>query len=196
MKKIYSSALSISFYGILLNLFLTVLKIVVGILGNSQALVSDGIHSSSDLLSSLFVTVGIKLSIKPTVVPIVVSLILVFTALVLGYNAICDIMLGNQEEKLPTTLAVITSAIPFVSKEAFSRFEKVMAKKFSSKALEADAIHHSADALVSLGVFVGVIFGHFGYPFMESVVSFVISLLILSIALKMFDKNFIKTYNF
>lgn len=201
MKKISLSALSVSFCGILLNLFLTILKVVVGIVGHSHALVVDGIHSSTDLLASFVVSVGIKLSAKPadeqhpygherfeSVTAIIVSIILFLTALTLGYSAVCDLLDGEfMNSPLPTTLAVITSLVPIVFKEGFARFEKHMAKKLYSEALVADATHHRTDALVSIGVLIGVASGHFGFPVADRLASCVISLFILVAALEMFD---------
>lgn len=194
------TALNISFISIGFNTSLTVLKILVGIFGNSYALVYDGIHSFADVLSSMIVAVGIKMAGKPAddkhplghekmecVTAIAVSVILLFTGILLGYKSITAIAAQNYGDvAAPTALAVIMAAVPVVLKELMCRFEMKFGDKLSSDALRADASHHRADALVSAGVLLGVAGGHFGYPVIDKIAGFVVSLLIIKAASEIF----------
>lgn len=194
------TALGISVISIIFNSSLTLLKIIVGIFGNSYALVYDGIHSFADVLASMIVAVGIRMAAKPAdekhplghekmecVTAIAVSIILCFTGVLLGYKSIVAIAAQNYGDvEAPTTLAVIMAVVPIVLKEIMCRFEMKYGTRLSSDALRADASHHRADALVSLGVLFGVAGGHFGYPVIDKIAGFIVALLIIKTAAEIF----------
>lgn len=200
MHKLKCTALDISVISIVFNTSLTFMKILVGIFGNSYVLVYDGIHSFADVLSSMIVAVGIRMAAKPAdnkhplghekmecVTAIVVSVILMFTGILLGYRSVAAIAGENYADvEAPTTLAVVMAIVPVVLKELMCRFEMKFGEKLSSDALRADASHHRADALVSLGVLFGVAGGHFGYPVIDKIAGFIVALLIIKAAFEIF----------
>lgn len=180
--EIKDTAFGISVISIIFNLALTVLKLVVGVAGHSYALVSDGIHSVADVLSSAVVAVGIKLN-KERATAIAVAVILIITGLTLGYKSIAALAVENYgASTAPSALAFIMAIVPVISKELMYRFELGMSKKFSSDALHADAIHHRTDGFVSLGVLFGVAGGYLGYPSVDMIAGFIVAILILKVA--------------
>lgn len=200
MLNFKNKALEISALSILFNLSLMLLKLTVGILGNSYALISDAMHSSADVMSSAVVAVGVKMSAKPAdakhpygherfecVTAIAVAVILLITGLVLGYSSLSAIAAGDYDKiAAPSTLAVVMAIVPVIAKELMYRFEASMSKRLSSDALYADALHHRADEWVSLGVLAGVAGGHFGYAIVDTIAGFVVALLIIKAASEIF----------
>ncbi len=200
MHVFKNKALEISVVSILFNFSLTLMKLIVGILGNSYALISDAIHSSADVMSSVIVAVGIRMSAKPAdkehpygherfecVTAIAVAVILLITGLVLGYSSLSAIAAGDYDAiTAPSVLAVVMAIIPVIVKELMYRFEEHMSKKLRSDALHADALHHRADEWISLGVLAGVAGGHFGYAVVDTIAGFVVALLIINAAAEIF----------
>lgn len=200
MCKFKNKALQISFVSILFNLSLTLMKLAVGVIGNSYALVSDAIHSSADVMSSVVVAVGIRMSAKPAdsehpygherfecVTAIAVAVILLITGLALGYSSLSAIAAGDYDTlTAPSTLAVVMALVPVIAKELMYRFEEHMSIKLRSDALHADALHHRADEWISLGVLAGVAGGHFGYAVVDTLAGFIVSLLIIKAAAEIF----------
>ncbi len=195
-----NKALEISVVSILFNLSLTLMKLIVGIIGNSYALVSDAIHSSADVMSSFIVAVGIRMSAKPAdkehpygherfecVTAIAVAVILLITGLMLGYSSLSAIAAGDYDAiTSPSVLAVVMAIVPVIAKELMYRFEEHASRKLRSAALHADALHHRADEWISLGVLVGVAGGHFGYAVVDTIAGFIVALLIIKAAAEIF----------
>ena len=180
--------------GIVLNAILTVFKLLAGIMGNSMAMVSDAVHSASDMIISFFVLIGLKLSRKhadehhpyghekmESLVSIVMSLLLAVVALSIGYGAL-QRLLGNIGHTTPTALALIAAIVSIAVKEWMYHYTKRAARRISSPSLEADAWHHRADAFSSVGSLIGIGGAILGWPIMDPLAALVICLLILKVA--------------
>jgi cation diffusion facilitator family transporter len=183
--------------GLILNLFLAAVKFVVGIIGSSQAVIADAVHSLSDLVTDIAVLVGVKYWSAPpdschpyghqkieSVVTLSVGTILAFTALGLGYNAVLDF---NKEVLHNTKLiAVIGPALSLVFKEILYQYTVRIGKKVNSSALIANAWHHRSDALSSIPALSAVIIASI-YPkfaFLDLIAAIIISVFILNVAWK------------
>ena len=189
MQICKNKALEISVISVIFNLSLTLLKLIAGVVGNSYALISDAIHSLADVMSSVIVAAGICLSAKrfEFAAAVVVAVILLVTGIVLGVSSFTSIVTGEYKlQSLPSTPAVIISAVPIVAKEIMYRFEEKKAKELHSAALHADAIHHRADEFVSIGVLAGVAGGYFGYEIIDVIAGFIVALLIIKAAVEIF----------
>lgn len=175
------------------NVFLTIIKIIVGVIGRSNAMVADGIHSLSDVLSTVAVVIGLKLSKKNAdehhpyghekIEPIMSKLlatILFVTALSIGYNAVIAII--ARDYTVPSSMAVYAAVISIIGKEWMYRYTVRGAKKIESSALLADAWHHRSDALSSVGALIGIAGAMMGYPILDPLASLVISILVAKVA--------------
>jgi cation diffusion facilitator family transporter len=193
-------AIRTSIVTIICNLLLTVFKLIAGILGNSLAMISDAIHSASDVFSTIIVIIGVKISArKPDknhefgherfecVAAIVLAVVLFATGVYIGYGGISNIATGayTQFEK-PTFLALSAAIVSIVVKEGMFWYTRAAAKKINSDALRADAWHHRSDALSSVGSLIGIIGAMFGVLILDSIASIVICLLILKAAVDIF----------
>lgn len=194
-----SEAMKVSFVSIVVNVVLSVFKFAAGVIANSGAMISDAVHSLSDVLSTFVVIAGIKLSAKKNdaehpyghermecVAAIILSIMLALVGVGIGYSGIEKIISGNSSLKTPGVLALIAAIISIVVKEWMYWYTRAVAKREMSDALMADAWHHRSDALSSVGSFVGIGGALLGYPVLDAVASVVICVFIMKAAIDIF----------
>ena len=193
-------AMKVSTISIVANFILTVLKLLAGVIAHSGAMISDAIHSASDVFSTIVVIIGIKISRKESdkdhpygherlecVAAIVLATILAATGLGIGYSAVTKILAGNYENlAVPGILALVAAIVSIIVKEAMYQYTKVYARKIDSSALMADAWHHRSDALSSVGALIGIAGARMGFPILDSVASAVICIFIEKAAYDIF----------
>ena len=194
------TAVRVSLVSIIGNTILSLFKIIAGILAHSGAMISDAVHSASDVFSSIIVIIGVKIAAKESdkdhpygherfecVAAIILAVILLICGLFIGYGAIE--MLGNNSVTtftVPGILALVAAVISIVSKEAMYWYTRFYARKFDSGALMADAWHHRSDALSSIGALIGIIGARMGFPLMDTIASLVICIFIFKAAYDIF----------
>lgn len=199
-KDFEKTAVKVSVVSIVGNIVLSVGKLIAGIIAHSGAMVSDAVHSASDVFSSIIVIIGVKLAAKNSdkehpyghermecVAAIVLAVVLLVTGLFIGENTLNTIISGNiGEMKMPGVLALIAAAVSILVKEGMFWYTRYYAKKLDSGAVMADAWHHRSDALSSVGALIGIAGARMGYPVLEPVASLVIVLFILKAAFDIF----------
>lgn len=180
---------------ILGNVVLTAFKLFAGIAGRSGAMVSDAVHSLSDVLTTLIAALGVHLSKrKPDrehpygherlecVASLSLGLVLGITGIAVGKVGVENILSGNYKAlEVPSALALAAAALSIGAKEAMFWYTRYHAKRIGSAAFMADAWHHRSDALSSIGSLIGIGGAMLGYPVMDSVASVVICLFILKV---------------
>ena len=190
----------VSLFTIIGNVVLSVIKLLAGIIAHSSAMISDAVHSASDVFSTFVVIIGIKLASKKPdkehpyghermecVAAIVLAMVLFITGLGIGLEAVKNIMHGSYGDlQVPGVLALIAAIVSIVSKEAMYWYTRHYAKKIDSSALMADAWHHRSDAFSSIGALIGIGASRLGYPVMDSIASLVIFVFIVKAAFDIF----------
>lgn len=190
----------VSFITIVQNVLLSVFKLFAGIFAHSNAMISDAVHSASDVFSTIIVIIGVKLASKESdkehpygherlecVAAIVLSIVLLYTGIKIGSQAVKDIIGGNyQSLQKPGMLALVAAVVSIVTKEIMYWYTRHYAKKIDSSALMADAWHHRSDALSSVGALVGIGGAMMGFPVMDSIASIVIFVFIAKAAYDIF----------
>lgn len=190
----------VSFITIIGNVVLSVLKLLAGIIAHSNAMISDAIHSASDVFSTFVVIIGIKLASKEPdkehpygherlecVAAIILAVVLFITGLGIGMDALKNIIHGNYSGlQVPGILALIAAIVSIVSKEGMYWYTRYYAKKIDSSALMADAWHHRSDAFSSIGALIGIGGARLGFPVMDSIASLVIFVFIVKAAFDIF----------
>ena len=185
------------------NLVLSVLKLIAGIVAHSSAMISDAVHSASDVFSTFVVMIGIKLASKEPdkehpygherlecVAAMVLAMVLFITGLGIGADALRNIVQGNYNDlQVPGILALVAAIISIVSKEGMYWYTRINAKRIDSSALMADAWHHRSDAFSSIGALVGIAGARMGFPVMDSIASLVIFLFIVKAAYDIFKDS-------
>jgi cation diffusion facilitator family transporter len=181
------------------NAVLSLFKLLAGILANSGAMISDAVHSASDVVSSIIVIIGVKLSVREAdrehpygherfecVAAIVLAVLLALTGLLIGYRAVQAIGSEAESPTVPGLLALIAAAVSIVVKEAMYWYTRFHARRLQSAALMASAWDHRSDALSSIGALIGIAGARLGVPVMEPIASLVICLFILKAAYDIF----------
>lgn len=194
------TAMRVSTVSILVNVVLAIGKFVVGLLASSGAMISDAVHSASDVFSTFVVIIGIRLSGKKAdaehpyghermecVAAIVLAVVLAITGLEIGAAGMQKILGGRYEElTVPGVLALAAAFVSILVKEWMYWYTRFHAKKINSSALMADAWHHRSDSLSSVGAFIGILGARLGFPVMDSLASVVICIFILKAAYDIF----------
>lgn len=190
----------VSFVTIIGNILLSVMKLIAGFIAHSNAMISDAIHSASDVFSTFVVIIGIKLASKKAdkehpygherlecVAAIVLSMVLFITGLGIGATALKNITSGDYNNiVIPGILALVAAIVSIVSKEAMYWYTRYNAKKIDSSALMADAWHHRSDAFSSIGALIGIAGARLGFPIMDSIASLIIFVFIIKAAYDIF----------
>ena len=191
-KKIVDRLSRIGIFG---NVLLAAFKLFAGIFGKSGAMVSDAVHSLSDVFATLIAWIGVRLSRQAEdaehpygherlecVASLLLGLILAGTGIGIGWSGIQKLFGEGGSIEVPTLLPLIAAVVSIVVKEGMYQYTMHYAKALDSAAFKADAWHHRSDAISSVGSFIGIGMAKLGMPFMDPVASIIICLLILKVA--------------
>lgn len=190
----------VSAVGIGVNILLTAFKLLAGILAHSGAMLSDAVHSASDVLSTVIVLIGVKLSGKAAdethpyghdrfecVASIILAGILLATGIGIGASGIRSIFhIGSATPEAPGVLALTAAAVSIVVKEWMYWYTRAAAKRLDSVALMASAWDHRSDAFSSVGAFAGILGARLGLPILDPIASVIICLFILKVSVDIF----------
>ncbi|CAK7089229.1 MAG: Ferrous-iron efflux pump FieF [Enterocloster aldenensis] len=191
------TAMHVSKVSIAVNVVLTCGKLAAGILGRSHAMISDAVHSASDVFSTLIVMAGVSMSAKQSdkehpygherlecVAALFLAVILCATGLGIGFGAVREVVSGEvKDAAIPGLMALAAAIVSIVVKEWMYRYTIKAADSIHSSALKADAWHHRSDALSSVGAFVGICGARMGFAFMDPAASIVICIFICKASL-------------
>ena len=191
------TAMHVSKVSIAVNVVLTCGKLAAGILGRSHAMISDAVHSASDVFSTLIVMAGVSMSAKQSdkehpygherlecVAALFLAFILCATGLGIGFGAVREVVSGEvKDAAIPGLMALAAAIVSIVVKEWMYRYTIKAADSIHSSALKADAWHHRSDALSSVGAFVGICGARMGFAFMDPAASIVICIFICKASL-------------
>ncbi len=190
----------VSWNTVFVNLLLSVIKLAAGLFAHSSAMLSDAVHSASDVLSTFTVMIGVKLSSRQadnsheyghermeSVASILLAVLLCGTGLGIGADGARKLLLaGNGTLTVPGVPALAAAAASILIKEGMYWYTRSAAKKTASSALMADAWHHRSDALSSIGSLIGIAGARMGYPVMDPLASLIICLFILKVSVDIF----------
>jgi cation diffusion facilitator family transporter len=196
-QKVANRVSTVSIVG---NIILSLIKLFAGVIAHSSAMVSDAIHSASDVFSTIVVIIGIRLASKEAdknhpygherlecVAAILLSMVLFITGLGIGINAMKNILSGDYENiAVPGILALFAAILSILAKEAMFWYTSIHAKRIDSSALMADAWHHRSDAFSSVGALIGIAGARMGFPIMDSIASLVIFFFIVKASYDIF----------
>lgn len=192
-------AMSVSRNSIAANVLLAAFKLFAGLSANSAAMVSDAVHTLSDIVSTIVVIIGIRLAHeKPDkehlyghermecIAAILLAAMLLATGVGIGYDGVRRIWAGGKALAVPGVLALAAAIASIAIKEAMYWYTRWAAQKIDSGALMADAWHHRSDALSSVGSFVGILGARLGFPILDSIACLVICVFIVKAACQIF----------
>ena len=199
-NEFQKTADKVSLITIIENTMLSIFKLFAGIFSHSNAMISDAIHSASDVFSTIVVIIGIRLAAKESdkehpygherlecVAAIILAMVLFLTGMGIGIGAVRNIFSSNYDNlEIPGVLALIVAIISIASKEGMYWYTRHYAQKIDSSALMADAWHHRSDAFSSVGALIGIAGARLGFPVMDSIASLVIFIFIAKAAYEIF----------
>lgn len=199
-------ALRISVISIVVNVLLSMIKFLAGIFGNSSAMISDAVHSVSDVFSTFVVIAGIQMANKRAdkehpyghermecAAAVLLAVFLGLVGIGIGTGGVRKIAAADDASlEIPGLLAMAAAVLSIGVKEFMFWLTRTVAKRVNSGALMADAWHHRSDSLSSVGSFVGILFARMGFPVMDSVASVVISICIVKASYDILKDGFDK----
>ncbi len=193
MEERTSIGIGVSKNTILVNTILGIIKVFAGIVASSNAMIADGIHSFSDVITTIGVIIGLKLSNKPddkchpygherieSISSLFLAIMLFGVAIAIGYSGIKNIAVG--EIKNPGVLAIWAAILSIVVKEWMYFYTIKYANQLNSSSLRADAWHHRSDSFSSIGALIGIIGARMGLPVLDSVAAVIICIIIIKVA--------------
>lgn len=199
MAKGKDIAERITLLNVAINIALAVLKLTVGFFSGSQALVSDGIHSVTDVVSSAVVLVGIRLSHRRSdpehpygherlecVAAILLAMLVGVTGIGIGVSGMKGLFAASETTSSPGAIALTAAVLSVVMKEVMFRYTRAAARRSNSAALFADAWHLRTDALSSLGSVIGVLGANCGVHVLDPLAALLIGLLVIKAAVEIF----------
>ncbi len=190
-------AQQVTLAGLWINLLLSIGKFVAGVLFHSQALIADGIHSASDLVTDVITLITYPLARKPedrdhpyghgrmeSIASFGVAIILLGASIGLGYEAVQTILSGEVQQ--PTWPALVFAAIAVVVKEYLFQWTRHIARLTRSQVLMANAWHHRTDSYSSIAVLLGLLGGvvYPAFPYFDAIASLVVVIFILIAAFR------------
>ncbi len=192
-------AMHVSRVSIFWNVLLSSFKFFAGLFSHSGAMISDAVHSASDVFSTLVVMIGVKAGGKAAdqehpyghermecVAALLLSVVLFATGLGIGISGLFKINSPSGHLDVPGFLALAAAAISIAVKETMYWYTRGAARKIQSGALMADAWHHRSDALSSVGSFAGILGARLGFPILDPIASVAICLFIVKAAVSIF----------
>ena len=182
---------------IIVNILLSAFKLFAGIFAQSAAMISDAVHSITDLIGTIIAIIGIKLANKKpdkehpygherfeNVAALALAALISVVGVGIGWSGLQTILSGDyQGLAIPGVLALVAAVVSIGVKETVFWYVRAAAKKIDSSALMADAWHSRADGLSSIGSFVGILGARMGFPILDSAAALVICAFILKTAI-------------
>lgn len=196
----YKLGKKVSIYTIIINMLLSIFKIIAGFLGQSSAMIADGIHTASDVVTTVIVIFGLSIASKEadkehpygherfeSAMAKLISMLLFATGLYIGYQGILVLIRG--EFFRPGPIALVAAGLSIIAKEVMYRYTIVTARKIQSTSMEADAWHHRSDAFTSIGTFIGILGARFGLPFLDPLAAIVVSVFVMKVGVDLYLKS-------
>ena len=185
----------ITWYGLIINTFLSIAKLILGYIGSSQVVIADSIHSFSDSITDITILIGVKYWSAPpdqehpyghqkieTIVTVFISLILVIVALGIAYDGI--ITLKGAHNNTPNSIAIYGPIISVIIKEFLYKWNITVGKRIKSTALIANAWHHRSDVISSVLALITVVTALINpnISFVDNIGAVIVALFILKVA--------------
>lgn len=182
-----------TWWGLIVNLILSIGKLIFGFIGHSQALIADGIHSLSDLISDGLVLLATHHANTEadedhpygharyeTFATVTLAVLLIAVGLGIGIDAISHLM-DAENIAVPSMITLWVAGISIASKEALFQYTMIVARRVKSRLIEANAWHHRSDAISSIVVFVGIAGAMWGYPMLDAVAAIIVAVMICKV---------------
>lgn len=188
----YRIITTVTVIGAVVNFILAIFKIFVGTIGHSHALIVDGIHSFSDLLSDGLVVFAAKKGNQSpdddhpyghARIETAFAAVLGGILIAVGIGIVIDALkrLSSGEILTPESMTIWVALLSVISKEILYRYTLIYANRLNSAILKANAWHHRSDAISSIVVLVGIAGSMYGVPYLDAAAAVIVSMMIAKI---------------
>jgi len=178
-------------------LILSSLKLIIGYIGASEALKADGLNNTTDIIASIAVLIGLRISQRPPDsnhqyghlrAETIASLVASFIMMVVGIQVLFSsaINLWNPVRETPSTLTAYVALGSALVMYFVYRYNLALAKKINSSAVKAAAYDNRSDALVSIGTAIGIFGAVLGFPIIDTITALIVGLIIIKTAIEIF----------
>lgn len=188
-----------AYISIIAYILLSLLKLIVGYLGDSEALKADGLNNTTDIIASIAVLVGLKISQRPpdddhryghfraeTIASLIASFIMVYVGIEVLKTAVENMMHPIHQE--PSVLTIVVAIFSAIVMFAVYKYNFALAQKINSSAVKAAAYDNRSDALVSIGTAIGITAAILGFAIIDTITAFVIGVIIIKTAIEIFKE--------
>lgn len=188
-----------AYLSIIAYIFLSALKLMAGYLGDSEALKADGLNNTTDIIASVAVLIGLRISQRPpdedhryghfraeTIASLVASFIMIYVGIEVLLSAGEKIFKPIDQD--PSILTIIVAVFSAVVMLAVYKYNLNLSKKINSSAVKAAAYDNRSDAFVSLGTAIGISAAILGFPIVDTITAFIIGLIIIKTAIEIFKE--------
>jgi cation diffusion facilitator family transporter len=193
----YRASLHVTWVSVVANVALTAAQIAIGIIGHSQALVADGVHTLSDLITDFMVLYALKHGKKAadeehpygharieTAVTLILGIVLFAVGAGIAVNA--GIRLSTATAfVIPSAITLWIAIVTLIAKEALYHYTMRTAQRYNSNMLRANAWHHRSDALSSLIVVAGIGGSLMGFVYLDSIAAVIVALMVAKIGVEL-----------
>lgn len=194
-----NTAVKVSVITIIINILLSAFKFFAGIISHSSALISDAVHSLSDVLSTFIVIAGARMGGKKSdsghpygherlesIASVILSIMLFATGAGIGINAVKTIAFHDYTAMINGNIAIAAAAVSIFMKEWMYHYTKKAAREIKSESLMADAWHHRSDAFSSIGSLIGAAGAKLGMPILDPIAGIIICIFIIKVSVNIF----------
>ncbi len=201
MEGSSKAAKRVGIIGIIANAFLLAIKFIVGLIFKSQGLIADALNSFGDVFSSIITFVGGKISEKPAdedhefghgkaefVASFLIGIFMVMVSIETLYSGIRSII--YNEAFTFSYFLIIVPIVTIIVKSILYFYCKAKAKQYDSLLILSNSKDHRNDTIISLGVIIGIVFGYFGYYFVDGMVGAIISIVIIITGIKIIKEAY------
>ena len=190
-----------SILGIIGNIFLLIIKAIIGYITNSQSMIADAFNSAGDIFSSCMTFIGNKISSKEAdedhhlghgkaeyIYSLLISITMILLSIAVIKNAIFTLI--NKEYLDFSIWLIIICIITIITKFSLFIYTNILYKKHNNILIKANSIDHRNDCFITLTTLISVILSSMGFYFVDAIVGILISLWIFYTAIKLFMESY------
>lgn len=182
-----------------INLILGAFKLFAGIVGNSNAMIADSLHTFSDVFTTFLVLVGLEITTKEvnnqysihkkyeSLFEKLLGIILIFMGLYIVYSSIKLLIFGDMSK--PSFIALFAALASIIVKELMYWYTIKISRKIKSLSMEADAWHHREDAFSSIGTFIAILSSRLGLIPLDTIAGLVVSIVVIKLGINLYIKS-------
>lgn len=188
-----------AYLSIVTYIVLSIFKLTAGYLGNSEALRADGLNNTTDIIASVAVLIGLRISQRPpdddhryghfraeTIASLIASFIMIYVGIEVLISAVKS--MTNPVEVTPDILTIFVALISAVIMFGVYKYNYNLAERIKSTAVKAAAYDNRSDAFVSIGTAVGIVAAIIGFPIIDTITAFIIGIIIIKTAIDIFKE--------